>query len=71
MYRKCERKLGLQETFKNLSRHSRPDGRLGKASANRPASPAETGESWYLACLENSFAKADFYMGGKSNLAVV
>lgn len=45
MYRKCERKLGLQETFKNLSRHSRPDGRLGKASANRPASPAETGES--------------------------
>lgn len=45
MYRKSERKFGLQETFKNLSRHLRPDGRLGKASANIPDNPAETGEN--------------------------
>lgn len=45
MYRKSERKLGLQEVFKNLSRHLRPGGRLEKASADSPDSPEETGES--------------------------
>lgn len=44
MYRKSERKSGLQETFKKY-RHLRADGRWGKASANRPDSAAETGES--------------------------
>lgn len=43
--KKSERKLGLQETFKNLSRYLRPGWRLGKASANRPDNAAETGES--------------------------
>lgn len=45
MYRKSERKLGLQEGFKNLSRHLGPDGRLEKTSANSPDRPAEIGES--------------------------
>lgn len=45
MCRKSERKLELEETVKNVSRHLRSDGRLGKASANRPDNPAETGES--------------------------
>ena len=68
MYWKCERKLGLQEAFKNLSRHLKPDGKLERASANSPDSPIETDESWYLACLENS-ADKDFYIGGKSSPA--
>lgn len=41
----------------------RPDGRLEKASANGPDSPAEIGESWYLACLENSFAGVGLLYG--------
>lgn len=44
MYRKSERKLGLQETFKNLSRHLRPEGRVERACVNSPDSPAEIGE---------------------------